>query len=264
MPTARAVFWAATFGAFALVVRTFWLGPVPLGIALLATVLYLTLLVLGVVLPRWEMFADVIDSADAGRGLVAITFDDGPDVECTKLTLEILERHRAKATFFVIGRKAEQNPELIRAIVDAGHELGLHGYCHSRVTAFRNEQFVKADLIRARQTLQPYVNGPLRWFRPPIGHVTMRIGRVAKELGLEIVCWSVRGLDGLPGVSPSQVARRVCLGLSDGGIVALHEAYERIPGIPAGVAALDQILTGIAAEGWRSVTLTELLEGSEK
>ncbi|HEY5960869.1 MAG TPA: polysaccharide deacetylase family protein [Polyangiaceae bacterium] len=263
MPTARAVFWAATFGALALVVRSFWLGPVPLAVPVIALASYLIMYGLGIVMPRWCMFADVVEAAESGRHVVALTFDDGPDPETTPMVLEILARHRANATFFVIGRKAEQFPEMIRAIVGAGHELGLHGYSHSRVTAFRHEHFIEADLKRAQAVLAPFATSTLRWFRPPIGHVTLRIGRVAKRLGLTIVCWTVRGLDGLPGAEPRTVARRVEYDLEDGGIVALHEAFERARGVPAGVVALDGILSTIAARGWRSVTLTELLEGNQ-
>ncbi len=262
MPTARAIFWAATLGAVALVVRTFWLGPLPLAVPVVAMASYLVMLCLGIVFPRWGMFADIIDGAEPGRGLVALTFDDGPDPETTPQVLALLSKHRAKATFFVIGRKAEQHPHLIQAIVEAGHELGLHGHAHSRLTAFRNEKFIDADLSRARAVLAPFAPAGLRWFRPPIGHVTLRIGRVAKRHDLAIVCWTVRGLDGLPGVEPSRVARRVRDALEDGGIVALHEAFERNTGVPAGVAALPEILQDISARGWQSVTLTELLEGS--
>jgi peptidoglycan/xylan/chitin deacetylase (PgdA/CDA1 family) len=111
--------------------------------------------------------------------------------------------------------------------------------------------------------LAPFAPQGLRWFRPPIGHVTLRIGRVAKRHEVDIVCWTVRGLDGLSGAEPSKVARRVCDHLDDGGIVALHEAFERGSGVPAGVGALPEILQDIGARGWRSVTLTELLVGSD-
>jgi peptidoglycan/xylan/chitin deacetylase (PgdA/CDA1 family) len=85
---------------------------------------------------------------------------------------------------------------------------------------------------------------------------------VAKKLGLRIVCWTVRAFDGLPGVDPEKVARRVCGNLEDGGVIALHDAFERSDGIPAGVAALPQILEYIHARGWRAVTLSELFSGS--
>lgn len=263
MPTARAVFWAATVGAIALVVRTFWLGPLPLAVPVVVMTSYLVLIGLGIVFPRWGMFADVVEGAEPGRGLVALTFDDGPDPETTPVVLKLLAKYEAKATFFVIGRKVEQHPQLVQAIVDAGHELGLHGYSHSRLTAFRHETYITADLVRAKAVLAPFARTGLRWFRPPIGHVTLRIGQVAKRHELDIVCWTVRGLDGLPGVEPSKVARRVRDQLDDGGIVALHEAFERGSGIPAGVGALPAILEDISARGWRAVTLSELLVGND-
>jgi peptidoglycan-N-acetylglucosamine deacetylase len=263
MPTARAIFWAATFGAIALFVRSFWLGPVPLWVPFAAMILYLVMLGMGIVFPRWGMFADVIEGAEPGRNLVAVTFDDGPCLETTPNVLQILERHHAKATFFVIAKKAEQCPQLVRAIVDGGHELGLHGYTHSRLTAFRHERFIEEDLTRARRVLETFTEGSIPWFRPPVGHVTLRVGRVAKRLGVKIVCWTVRGLDGLPGVQPERVARRVRVGLVDGGIVALHDAHEHATGVPAGVTALEAILSDIEARGWRSVTLTQLLDGVE-
>lgn len=247
----------------ALVVRSFWLGPVPVAVPFVTMILYVVILGLGIVFPRWGMFADVVEAAEPGRHVIALTFDDGPNPDTTPTVLDHLARHSAKATFFVIGKKAESMPQLIRAIVDAGHELGLHGYSHSRLTAFRHERYIEADLTRARAVLEPYAPGGIRWFRPPIGHVTLRIGRVAKRLGLRIVCWSVRGLDGLPSAEPAKVARRVSLGIEDGGIVALHDAYERVDGTPAGVVVLDDILREITERGLRSVTLTELLEGSE-
>lgn len=263
MPTARAVFWIATFGALALLARTFWLGPLPLTVPVVAMFGYLALLTLGVILPRWQMFADVVEGAEPGRNVVALTFDDGPNEDSTRRVLEILARHRAKATFFVIGRKAEQAPDVIREIVDAGHELGIHGYAHSRLTAFRSEKFIDTDLQRADRVLSSYVDGKIQWFRPPVGHVTLRIGQLAKKHQLKIVCWTVRALDGLPGVDPNKVAKRVCRNLDDGGIVALHDAHEHKHGTPAGVLALEEILEYIRSRGWRAVTLLELLQGSE-
>lgn len=261
MPTARATFWIATVGALALVVRVFWLGPLPLAVPALAMFGYLSLIAVGIVFPRLGMFADVIEGAEPGRHLVALTFDDGPGAQSTPRVLELLARHEAKATFFVIGEKAEQAPELIRAIVEAGHELGIHGYSHSRLTAFRAESFIDADLRRAKKVLAEHVDREIVWFRPPVGHVTLRIGQVAKKLGLKLVCWTVRALDGLPGRHPEKVAERVCRNLEDGGIVALHDGFERNDGIPAGVLALEEILEYVGSRGWRAVTLSELLLG---
>jgi peptidoglycan/xylan/chitin deacetylase (PgdA/CDA1 family) len=209
------------------------------------------------------MFADVIEAAEPGRKLVALTFDDGPDPSSTPRVLDTLAKHGAKATFFVIGRKAQAHPSLIERILAEGHELGIHGYRHSRVTAFRSAAFIRSDIARAQAVLAAHVAKPLRWFRPPIGHVTPRLASVAKELGLVLTCWSIRGLDGLPGVATARVERRVSSRLHDGAIIALHDAFEREPGTPAGVLALPAIFEQLERNGLRSVTLSHLIDGTD-
>jgi len=262
MPAARILFWAATCGALALFVRSFWLGPVPLPVAMAATLGYLALVFSGYIFPRWGMFADVIDEALPGRNLVALTFDDGPDPSSTPIVLEALRLADAKATFFVIGRKARAQPELVHAILADGHELGLHGYSHSRLTAFRSAEWMKKDLTRGLEVLTSFTSESTNWFRPPIGHVTPRLAKVAKELNLTLLCWTIRGLDGLPGADTTKIVRRVTTQLRDGAIVALHDAIERQSGISAGAKALPAILESMQKLGLRSVTVTELLEGT--
>jgi peptidoglycan/xylan/chitin deacetylase (PgdA/CDA1 family) len=246
----------------ALFVRSFLLGPVPLLVAAPALTFYVFLIGAGYVFPRWGMFADVIEAAEPGRRLIALTFDDGPDPSSTPLVLEALAKYGAKATFFVIGRKAQAHPALIEQILAEGHELGLHGYSHSRLTAFRGPAFIRSDLARAQAVLASHVAKPIRWFRPPIGHVTPRLASVAKELGLVLTCWSIRGLDGLPGVATKRVERRVLSRLRDGAIIALHDSFELEAGAPAGVTALPAIFEAAGRMGLRSVTLSELLDGA--
>lgn len=264
MPFARILFWVATSGALALFVRSFWLGPVPLPLAASAMFFYVTLVFLGYIFPSWGMFADVIDEALPGRNLVALTFDDGPDESSTPAVLELLARYNAKATFFVIGKKAENHPDLMARIVEQGHEVGCHGYSHSRLTAFRSSHWMKRDLAKACEVLGPWLSNSKRWFRPPIGHLTPRLDTVVRELGLVVVCWTIRGMDGLPGATSERVLRRVIPKLRDGAIIALHDAFELRAGLPAGARALSEILEALRKSGYRSVTLTELLEGARE
>src|SRR5262245_41267788 len=121
MPFARALFYGATAAALGLVVWGFAVQLPPLGVAVGALTAYVALVVLGVTFARFSMFADVVTSGpDDARG-VALTFDDGPDPRSTPRILDALDRAGAKATFFVIGRKAEAHPELCRAITERGH-----------------------------------------------------------------------------------------------------------------------------------------------
>src|SRR5512138_1512141 len=137
MPLARILLWVATVGALTLALRSVAMGPPPFWFAMAITFGYLALCGFGIVFPRCEMYADVIASGPKGKNRVALTFDDGPDPATTPKVLQALRQYGFRATFFVIARKAEQQPELIDAILDDGHELALHGYAHDRLTAWR-------------------------------------------------------------------------------------------------------------------------------
>jgi peptidoglycan/xylan/chitin deacetylase (PgdA/CDA1 family) len=205
------------------------------------------------------MFADVVERGDPGRSIVALTFDDGPDPATTPKVLQALGDRGYRATFFVIGRKAEQHPTLVKAIVDAGHELGLHGYTHDRLTAWHAPARIVADIRKAQDVLLKLVGQKVFWYRPPIGHVSPRTAVAVRKADVELVAWTVRCLDGLPKSDPTRVAACVRKKLRDGAIIMLHDASERGDFVPAGVRALEVILDAIAERGFTSVTLSELL-----
>ncbi|MGK4008626.1 polysaccharide deacetylase family protein [Sorangium sp. So ce1036] len=250
MPVARALLYAASLGAIALVARSLLVGPIPVAAACAAIVGYLALVLCGVFFLGLGMFVDVVRRGPPGARGVALTFDDGPSPEHTPEVLDLLDRAGVKATFFVIGRKAEAHPDLVRAIAARGHAIGLHGHAHDRLFALRSARVVERDLARGLEVLERITGERPTLFRPPIGHTSPRIARAVDALGLDVIGWSARGFDGLPGASPEGVATRVIPGLRDGAIVLLHDAAERDDHAPAGVAALPRIL---AAMGQRNL-----------
>ena len=259
MPAARIILWVSTVGALTLALRSIAMGPPPLWVAVAALAGYLAIGGLGIIFPRGEMFADVIQRGEPGRSVVALTFDDGPDPSTTPRVLEALRDRGYRATFFVIARKAEQHPELVRAMVEAGHELGLHGYSHDRLTAWRAPSRIMADIRQAQDVVERLIGQRVFWYRPPIGHVSPRTAVAVRNANVELVTWSVRCLDGLRRASPIRIAARVERKLHDGAIIMLHDASERGDFVPAGVNAIDTILDSIAKRGFTSVTLSELL-----
>ncbi len=259
MPAARLTLWVATVAAITLALRSVAMGPPPLWIALAFMFSYLSLCGFGIVFPRTEMFADVIESGPAGRSLIALTFDDGPDPETTPRILEALRKHNCRATFFVIARKAEQHPALVAAMLQAGHELGLHGYDHDRLTAWRAPSRIVADIRKAQAVLRHLAGNNVFWYRPPIGHVSPRTAAAVRRAEVELVAWSVRCFDGVRRSNPRRVVACVERKLHDGAIVMLHDASERGDFIPAAVQRIDAILDAVARRGLASVTLSELL-----
>ncbi len=259
MPAARVALWVSTVGALTFALRSIAMGPPPTWLALAVMFTYLSICGLGIIYPRSEMFADVIERGEPGRSMVGLTFDDGPDPTTTPMVLRALSDRGYRATFFVIGRKAEQYPELISAIVAAGHELGVHGYAHDRLTAWRTPLRIAEDIRKAQDVLLGLTGQRVFWYRPPVGHVSPRTAAAVRKADVELVAWSIRCLDGLKRSNPARVANCVRRKLHDGAIIMLHDASERGDFIPAGVRTIDVILDVIQARGFASVTLSELL-----
>jgi peptidoglycan/xylan/chitin deacetylase (PgdA/CDA1 family) len=251
----RAALYVATAAGLALGVRAAY-DPPPLSIALGAFVLYGGLVTTGVLVPRLEMFADVLWRGPDGSRGVALTFDDGPHPVHTRAILKKLDAAGVKATFFVIGQKVERHPDVVREIAARGHLVALHGDAHDRLLAFRTPETVRADLTRARDRLAALLGEPPVLYRPAVGQTNPRIARVADELGLAIVGWSVRARDGI-ATRADAVVRRVVPKLRDGAIVLLHDAAERDDREPAAVEALDRILDAMHARQLVAVRIDE-------
>lgn len=260
MPPARIVFWASTLAGIGLTVRSLLAEPPPLPVAVAGSLAYVALLLSGVFVLRLRMFADAIVRGPTGATGVVLTFDDGPDPIHTREVLDALDAHEAKATFFVIGKKAEQHRDIVLEIVRRGHAVGVHGFAHDRLFSLRGSKRVRDDLMHAVRVLESITGKTPTLFRPPIGHTNPTIARIADLLDLTVVGWSVRARDGLAGTQSKDVLARISRGLEDGAIVLLHDAPEHGTRKPAGVTALPAILDRIASKNLRVVPLTRWLE----
>jgi peptidoglycan/xylan/chitin deacetylase (PgdA/CDA1 family) len=260
MPPARAALYVATAAVLATTGYGIVRRPPPLAWSTLLLVGYVGLLLSGVMVLRLRVFVDALVRGPRGARGVALTFDDGPHPRWTPRILEILARRGVRATFFVVGSKVEAHPEVLRAIVDAGHGVGLHSYAHDRLFALRSERRVRDDLERGMTALERTLGRRPGLFRPPIGHTNPRIARVVDALGLVVVGWTLGGRDGLARARPEDVAHRVRRDLRDGAIVLLHDAPERGDREPAAVRALPVILDAMAAGRLEAVPLESWLE----
>ncbi|HEY8073786.1 MAG TPA: polysaccharide deacetylase family protein, partial [Labilithrix sp.] len=154
MPPARFVFLAATLGCLLLTARAVLGHPPSLEVALACAGAYTATILAGVFVLRLRMFADAIVRGPADARGVVLTFDDGPDPEHTRAVLDALDARSAKATFFVIGTKAEKHADVVREIVARGHAVGVHGFAHDRLFSLRGPRRVERDLRRAVKTLE--------------------------------------------------------------------------------------------------------------
>jgi peptidoglycan/xylan/chitin deacetylase (PgdA/CDA1 family) len=254
MSLGRALLILASVTALGLAARSVLGSPPPLWVSMGCLAAYAGLVVLGVLRPSLQMFADVVSRGPDGAEGVALTFDDGPHPLHTRSILDELDRAKSKATFFVLGEKAARHPELVREIVRRGHALGVHGATHDRLFSLRSLARVRADLSSAVEILTRASGQAPRLFRPPVGQTNPAIARAARELGLTLVGWSARGFDGVR-TDPERVVARIVPQLSPGAIVLLHDAAERDDRVPAAVAALPRILDAMKARGLVAVRL---------
>ena len=193
----------------------------------------------------------------AGRHQIALTFDDGPDPAATPRLLRLLAARGIRATFFLIGERAARHPDLVRAIADAGHEVGNHTWRH-RNAWFLPPTTAAREITEGARILADILGRPPRLYRPPWGIVNAVALATARRLGLVTVLWSIQH-EGLRPRSPAAQLRHVADRLHDGAIVDLHDA----PGLPGAperlLATMPGLLDVLEARGYAAIPVGELL-----
>lgn len=182
--------------------------------------------VLQFILPSQQAFGPALTSFETSRPEVWLTVDDGPDPASTPRLLELLRRHGARATFFVVGERVRRHPELARQIVAEGHSIGNHTDSHPSVA------FWCASPRRTASEIDGCVGALLlagvpfeRYFRPPVGVRNPFLDRQLSERGMELVLWSAHGRDGLG--SPHSALARLARQIRPGAIMVSHDAGPR-------------------------------------
>ncbi|MDX2006368.1 MAG: polysaccharide deacetylase family protein [Meiothermus sp.] len=191
--------------------------------------------------------------ATASDRLIALTFDDGPSPEFTPQVLETLARYGVRATFFWVGQELDRNPDVARAVLAAGHAAGNHTWTHR--TAPADDLQAQRELQSTQQLLEA-VGGSGRLFRPPGGRLNNGLADWALREGYTVVMWSAQSNDWEPSVGSQQIVENVLGAARPGAIVLLHDGGGNRART---VAALPAILEGLQAQGYRFVTIPEML-----
>jgi peptidoglycan/xylan/chitin deacetylase (PgdA/CDA1 family) len=200
-----------------------------------------------------QWFGPVMRSFETTEREVWLTIDDGPSPAHTLAILDLLDRFDARATFFVIGKNAEQYPHLITAILTRGHEIANHTYSHpSGRFWMAGPRRIAREIDLCAELLRGAPDRPTRFFRAPVGLKNPFVHPELESRGLALVGWSVRGLDTIRRDS-MDVANRILREARPGAIVVLHEGH-RIESDPEfNPRCLEQTLSALAGKGYRCV-----------
>ncbi len=182
---------------------------------------------------------------------VALTIDDGPDPKLGPPIAMYLKSNGVAATFFLVGTRVKQYPQVARLLAGDGFELGNHTYDHQRLPALKPHEI--ANEIRLCDKNVALATGQhLHLLRPPGVQYDDKTLRAAKALGYVTVSWTVGARD-YDTQSPQWIADRVLRRTEPGSIILLHQDN------PSTLAALPKIVDGLRAQGYSFVTVSQML-----
>lgn len=184
----------------------------------------------------------------ADKGKIALTFDDGPYPNYTRQLLEGLKERDVRATFFVLGKSAEEYPDVIEKMYQDGHLIGNHTYHHVELTNMGREEF-KEEIILTNELLYKLNGEYPQFIRPPFGAWEKDL---EKELGMIPVLWTVDPLDWCTENS-SAVVQKVVTNVKENDIILLHDCYK------SSVTAALEIVDILKEQGYEFVTVDEIL-----
>ena len=198
-------------------------------------------------------------SINNSEKVIALTVDDGPWPETTEQMLDIFKQNDVKATFFWIGKSLENSPEIARRVVAQGHAIGNHTWHH--LYDPMDEATAANEIDRTAKLIYETTGVKTTYFRPPGGVLNNGLVKYAKEQNYSVIMWSVTSADTDPRAQPEAFVNNVLKGAKPGAIVLMHDGGgDR----SRTVKALPEIIAGLKKEGYRFVTIPELLEMQEQ
>ena len=186
---------------------------------------------------------------------VAITYDDGPVPGSTERLLDILKRKGVHATFFVVGRNANANPQVLRRIRDEGHTIGNHSYSHPDL-ARQSDGAIAAQMDDTDAALQKQAGLDPHWLRPPYGSHDPRVASAAGARGMALAVWDVDTAD-WQHRNPATTCKRAVDGAREGSIILMHDIHQPT------VDAAECVIDGLRAKGLNPVGLDEMIKRPE-
>ncbi|HDQ93159.1 MAG TPA: polysaccharide deacetylase family protein, partial [Synergistetes bacterium] len=191
-----------------------------------------------------------IASGPTGVPVVALTFDDGPHERETPILLDILEKHGVRATFFIVGTRAVDHPDILNEIVAMGHGVANHSWSHRNMPLLERQAMYQ-EIAFCSQAIEAITGIRPKFFRPPGGNWDSALLEVASDLGLPLVLWSLNAYD-TRTKSAEEIAALVIRRAGPGSIILMHGGMENT------MLAIPAIIEGLRAKGLLFATLDQM------
>jgi len=199
-----------------------------------------------------------VDRGDPSAPNIALVFNVGAGYEPATPILEALADKQLHATFFVMGWWAERHPDVLRQIVDGGHEIASHGYKIADLTRAPNDDDVRSDLLAGDAAISAVTGRTTRpLWSPSAGYRDARVRAIAASLGYRTIVWTVDSGDWSADASAESVYSHVMGGAVNGAIIVLHFDSPTTGASTAQV--LPRVVDDLRSAGYRLVTVSDLL-----
>ncbi len=196
-----------------------------------------------------------IYSVETSEKKVALTFDAAWGSDKTLKIVEILNNAGIKGTFFLVGFWIEQNEDKVKAISDAGFDIGTHSSTHPKMSTLSQDK-MKEELKLSMNKIEKITGKPVKFFRPPFGDYSDSVLNVATGLGLKTIQWDVDTLD-WKGLSANEILTRVKQSVKNGSIILCHNNSDHI------LEALPLMISYLSSQGYKMVKMSELVYESD-
>lgn len=194
-----------------------------------------------------QSLIDKIESGYSGKKRIALTFDDGPIAGTTTDILDILKAQGVKATFFVTGKSAATNKDILKRHISEGHEIGNHSWDHPYF-ADTPDSKIHQQVLSTEMAIYQATGQFSSFMRPPYGSID---SRSASAVGMPLIFWSFGNKDWNTN-DPKKILEEVIAQSKDGDIILAHDT------IQAAADSLDEVIVYLLGEGYEFVTISEM------
>ncbi len=215
--------------------------------------LYLAILSIGSTYINSQFYLPVICKGNVDTKKIAISFDDSPHPEYTKTVLDLLQKHKTKATFFCTGKNIKKYPEIVKQIFQHGHTIGNHSYSHSFVFDFFPWKKMLNDIEKTHQLVFDITGKRMRFFRPPYGVTNPAVKKSLKKMNYLAIGWNVRSFD-TSTKHTEKIYNRVTKKLKAGDIILFHDNHKNIQPV------LEKFLCFAKENKFQLVTIDTLIQ----